>query len=220
MGAKFVRDLYEAAKDTTGKYSVPVLWDKRENTIVNNESSDIIRMFNSSFNSIAKNPTLDLYPEGLRSSIDDVNEWVYPTINNGVYRCGFATQQGAYEAAFKELFSSLDRCEEILSKQRYVAGNALTEADIRLFMTLIRFDEVYVVYFKTNAKFIREYPNLKGYVQDLYQTPGMRESINMQHIKTHYFTSHPKLNYYAIVPVGGEAWWEHPHDRAQRFAKS
>jgi len=142
-GAKFVRDLYEKSDpEYSGVYSVPVLWDKETGTIVNNESSEIIRMFNSAFNSIAKNPDLDLYPAELRDSIESVNEWIYPTINNGVYRCGFAKSQGAYETAFNELFTSLDRVEEILSKQKYVAGDVLTEADIRLFMTLIRFDDV------------------------------------------------------------------------------
>ncbi|KXZ42325.1 hypothetical protein GPECTOR_161g124 [Gonium pectorale] len=216
-GAKFVRDLYDLAKDTTGKYSVPVLWDKKEKTIVNNESSEILRMFNSAFNDIATNPGLDLYPEPLRPAIDELNAWVYPTINNGVYRCGFATTQAAYEAAFEELFGSLDRVEGILSRQRYLAGDSLTEADVRLFQTLIRFDEVYVVYFKTNKRFLREYPNIAGYVRELFQTPGLGRAVNMFHIKTHYFTSHPRLNYYAVVPRGGEAWWEQPHDRAERF---
>jgi len=217
-GAKFVRDLYELAHDTTGKYSVPVLWDTKEKTIVNNESSEIVRMLNSAFNAFATNPTLDLYPEPLRTEIDAVNEWVYPHINNGVYRCGFATAQDAYETAFRELFAALDRCEGILAGQRYLVGNQLTEADLRLFVTLIRFDEVYVVYFKTNRTFIHEFPNLSNYVRDIYQTPGIKESVNMQHIKWHYFTSHPKLNFYAIVPVGGAPWWEESHDR-HRFTQ-
>lgn len=218
-GAKTVRDLYELARDTTGKYSVPVLWDKKRSTIVNNESSEIIRMLNSDFNAFAKNPGLDLYPPALRGAIDAANEWVYPSINNGVYRCGFAQKQEPYEAAFRELFSALDRCEEILSRQRYLAGDVLTEADVRLFMTLIRFDEVYVVYFKTNGHFIHEYPNLRGYVQDVYQAHGgaIGRSISIPHIKTHYFTSHPTLNYYAIIPVGGEPWWEQPHNREETF---
>ncbi|PSC67156.1 Glutathionyl-hydroquinone reductase [Micractinium conductrix] len=171
-GAKFVRDLYALSHDTSGKYSVPVLWDKKEKCVVNNESSEILRMFNSEFNELSSAPDLDLYPADLRAKIDEINDWVYPTINNGVYRCGFATSQEAYETAFDELFAALDRVEGILGQQRYLAGDVLTEADIRLFMTLIRFDEVYVVYFKTNKAFIHEYPNLRGYVQDLYQTPG------------------------------------------------
>lgn len=205
----------------TGKYTVPILWDEKEGCIVNNESSEILRMLNSKFNELSSAPQLDLYPQDLRQQIDEVNEWVYKSINNGVYRCGFATSQEAYEAAFDELFGALGRCEDILGRQRYIIGDSFTEADIRLFMTLIRFDEVYVVYFKTNRRFIHEYPNLREYTRDIYQTPGVAASVNMQHIKVHYFSSHPKLNYYAVVPKGGEAWWEQPHNRQQRFpAKS
>jgi len=217
-GSKFVRDLYEKAMDDpdyTGVYSVPVLWDKKQGTIVNNESSEILRIFNSAFNDLAKNPGLDLCPPALSEQIEAVNKWVYPDINNGVYKCGFARSQSAYEAAFSTLFGALDRVEDILGKQRYIAGDVLTEADIRLFMTLIRFDEVYVVYFKTNKKFIHQYPNMSNYVREIYQTPGVKESINMDHIKTHYFTSHPVLNHYAIIPVGGEPWWEVPHTRGK-----
>jgi glutathionyl-hydroquinone reductase len=155
-------------------YSVPVLWDKKNGTIVNNESSEIIRILNAQFNRFAKNPDLDLYPEDLRETIDEVNSWVYPTINNGVYRCGFAQRQAPYEQAFNELFASLDKVEDILAKQRYIAGDCLTEADIRLFVTLIRFDPVYVVYFKTNKKFIAQYPNMKEYVKELYQMEGIQ----------------------------------------------
>lgn len=219
-GSKFVRDLYEKSNDTTGKYSVPVLWDKQEGVIVNNESSDILRMFNASFNNLAKNPELDLYPENLRAKIDEVNEWVYNSINNGVYRCGFATKQEPYEQAFNELFAALDRCEAMLGSSRYLVGNTLTEADVRLFMTLIRFDHVYVVYFKTNKRFIHQYPNLRAYTTDLFHTPGVAASVNLEHIKTHYFTSHPALNTYAIIPVGGERWWEDKaaaKARAQQF---
>ncbi|KAL0037851.1 hypothetical protein WJX79_001928 [Trebouxia sp. C0005] len=215
--AKFVRDLYEMVDDNAGKYTVPVLWDKKEKTIVNNESSEIMRMFNSEFNNIAKNPDLDLYPEDLRSAIDEVNSWVYPTINNGVYRSGFATTQKAYEIAFGEVFASLDKAESILSKQRFIAGKRFTEADLRLFVTLIRFDEVYAVYFKCNKRLIREYPNLRNYTAEIYQMPGIQESVNMSHIKMHYYTSHPKLNYYAVVPKGLDGtdnqWWEEPHNR-------
>ncbi|CAL8464887.1 g4422 [Coccomyxa elongata] len=220
-GAKYIRDLYEMSKDTGGKYTVPVLWDKKTKQIVNNESADIVRMFNSAFNEHAKNPDLDLYPEELVKDIDAVNDWVYPNINNGVYRCGFAQKQGAYEEAFQDLFAALDRCEETLGKQRYIAGNKLTEADVRLFQTLIRFDEVYVVYFKTNKYFIRERPNLRNYVRDLYHIPGIGKGVHMYHIKTHYLTSHPRLNYFAIVPHGetgpdgsGKGWWtEAPEGR-------
>eukprot|EP00887_Chlorella_sp_A99_P004605 scaffold4.g4605.t1 len=214
-GVKFVRDLYELAGDQAstgsgGKYSVPVLWDKKERTIVNNESSEILRMLNSEFQDCAANPGLDLYPEELRPAIDEVNEWIYPSINNGVYsRCGFATGQQAYDAAYADLFAALDRCEGILAKQRYIAGSRLTEADLRLFMTLIRFDHVYIVYFKTNRQFISQFPNLSNY------TKGIGESINLDHIKTHYFTSHPRLNYYGIIPPGPPEWWKEEHDRAR-----
>lgn len=218
-GASFVRDLYELAGDTGGKYTVPVLWDTRERTIVNNESSEILRILNSQLNEFAGNRGLDLYPEALRAQIDDVNAWVYDQINNGVYRAGFAKSQAAYEAAFKDVFDGLDRCEAILGRQRYIAGDELTEADVRLFATLIRFDEVYVVYFKTNKRFLHEYAHLPNYVRDVYHTPGMAASVDMQHIKKHYFSSHPLLNPYAIVPVGGEPWWEGEHDR-HRMTKS
>lgn len=234
-GARFVRDLYERAGDTTGKYSVPVLWDKREGTIVNNESAEIVRMFNSAFNGaegggadaskpIAKHPEVDLSPEHLRAEIDALNEWIYRDINNGVYRCGFATKQAPYEEAFEALFAALDRCEAILAERRFLCGNsdAPTEADIRLFMTLIRFDEVYVVYFKTNKRRIQDYPHLSGYVRDLMASfPGIAASVNMSHIKTHYYTSHPVLNTYAVIPVGGPSWWLEPSsDRAQKFGGS
>lgn len=207
-GVKTVRELYELVGDTIGKYTTPVLWDIKEKAIVNNESSEIIRMFNDEFNHLATNPSLDLYPERLRKAIDETNEWVYPMINNGVYRCGFALQQEPYDQAFKEVFEGLDRVEGILSRQRFIAGDALTEADVRLFVTLIRFDPVYVVYFKTNNKFIREYPNIREYVKDVYHLPGVKESVNMHHIKTHYFTSHPRLNSNSIVPGGVDPWWE------------
>jgi putative glutathione S-transferase len=218
-GAKYIRDLYELAGDTGGKYTVPVLWDKKEKTIVSNESADIVRMFNSAFNDFAKDPQLDLYPEELRKDIDDVNSWIYSNINNGVYRCGFATKQAAYEEAFDQLFSSLDRAEGILAKHRYLTGDRLTEADIRLFKTLIRFDEVYVVYFKTNRNFIHEFPNLANFTREIYQIPGVKESVNIAHIKMHYFTSHPTLNFYSVIPKGGSAWWEEPHDRDRFDAK-
>jgi len=176
-------------------------------------------MFNADFNdTLSKNPTVDLYPEEHRAAIDDINDWVYHSINNGVYKCGFAQSQEAYDTAFDELFSALDKAEAMLTKQRFLLGDDLTEADIRLFVTLIRFDEVYTVYFKTNKKYIKDYTALSNYVKDLYQTKGIKESVDMWHIKTHYYTSHPKLNYYAIVPKGGEAWWEGDHDR-HRLAK-
>ena len=214
-GAKFIRDLYELSKDSIGKYSVPVLWDKKTKTIVNNESSEIMRMLNSEFNDISKVTELDIYPETLRSVIDEVNGWVYEHINNGVYRCGFAKTQEAYDAAVESLFVHLDKAEEILSKHRYLCGSQLTEADIRLFMTLVRFDEVYIVYFKTNCRPIASYPNLLNYCRDLFSLPAVAASVHMDHIKTHYFTSHPTLNWYAIIPKGPNfvALLRQPHDR-------
>jgi putative glutathione S-transferase len=210
-----VRELYEIANPTyTGRYSVPVLWDTRTKQIVSNESSEIIRMFNDEFNDgIAKHPEVNLYPEHLRPAVDDVNGWVYTNINIGVYRCGFSTKQEPYEVAFEALFAALDRCEEILGKQRYIAGDELTEADVRLFMTLIRFDAVYVVHFKCNKKLIREYPNLFNYTKDLFQVPGIGATVNMKHIKEHYYGSHPSINPNGIIARGQDIDYSGPHDR-------
>lgn len=213
-GAKSIRELYElASANYSGKYTVPVLWDKKLNTIVSNESSEIIRMLNSEFNEIAENGDLDLYPKNLRAQIDEVNEWIYDSINNGVYRCGFATKQEPYDKAVETLYESLDRCEEILAKQRYLCGSSLTEADIRLFVTLIRFDEVYAVHFKCNKKLLREYTNLFNYTKDIYQIPGMSTTVNMDHIKKHYYGSHPTINPYGIIPRGPNVDYSSPHDR-------
>jgi len=213
-GCRFVRDLYEKAKDTSGKYSTPVLWDKQEGTIVNNESMDILRMFNTQFNKFAHNPALDLFPAGLQAQADAANSWIYPNINNGVYRCGFAKSQEAYDIAVKDLGMALDKAERLLSKQRYVCGDSFTYMDLRLFMTLVRFDPVYVVYFKTNVGTIEmNYPNLFNYIKDVYQFPGMAKAINMKHIKTHYFTSHPDLNKFAIIPKGRDVDLNAPHNR-------
>ncbi|XP_020252011.1 uncharacterized protein LOC109829243 isoform X2 [Asparagus officinalis] len=216
-GAKSVRELYElASSNYSGKYTVPVLWDKKLKTIVNNESAEIIRMLNSEFNEIAKNPDLDLYPSHLQATIDDVNGWVYEAINNGVYKCGFAKKQGPYDEAVSKLYEALDKCEEILANQRYICGNVLTEADIRLFVTLIRFDEVYAVHFKCNKKLLRECPNLFNYTKDIYQIPGMSSTVNMDHIKKHYYGSHPTINPYGIIPAGSNIDFSSPHDR-ERF---
>ncbi|OAY83876.1 Glutathionyl-hydroquinone reductase YqjG [Ananas comosus] len=215
--AKSIRALYElASSNYSGKYTVPVLWDKKLKTIVNNESAEIIRMLNTEFNDIAENAGLDLYPADLQHLIDEVNEWVYDAINNGVYKCGFAKKQGPYDEAVEKLYQALDRCEEILSKQRYICGNALTEADIRLFVTLIRFDEVYAVHFKCNKRLLREYPNLFNYIKDIYQIPGMSATVNMEHIKKHYYGSHPSINPYGIIPAGPNIDYSSPHDR-ERF---
>jgi len=209
---KFVRDLYDITGDTSCKYTVPILWDKQKRTMVNNESAEIIRFLNFEFNEWAKYPSLDLYPKPLRKTIDEINSWTYE-INNGVYKCGFATAQEAYDTAEKDLFAVLDRAEEHLSTRRYLAGSTITEADIRLFVTLVRFDEVYVVYFKTNRKCIREYPALFNYTKDVFQYPGVQASVHMPHIKMHYFTSHEKLNTYAVIPRGPGIDFAGPHDR-------
>ncbi|RLN07320.1 glutathionyl-hydroquinone reductase YqjG-like isoform X1 [Panicum miliaceum] len=195
-----------ASPNYAGKPSVPVLWDKELKTVVNNESSEIIWMFNTEFNDIAANPGLNLYPVQLRASIDDINELIYDAINNGVYKCGFAKKQGPYDEAVTRLYEALDKCEEILGKQRYICGNQLTEADIRLFVTLIRFDEVYAVHFKCN-KLLREYPNLFNYTlfnytKDIYQIPGISSTVSMEHITKHYCGSHPFISPYGIIPAG------------------
>lgn len=220
-GAKFIRDLYEISHDTTGKYSVPVLWDKQTGQIVNNESSEIMRMFNTQFSEFEKGPFAghDFYPLVLQAEIDELNTWIYSGINDGVYKCGFAKSQIAYDEAINKLFTSLDRVESILSTSRYLAGGYLTEADIRLFMTLVRFDEVYVVYFKTNVRFLTSYENIRQYMREMYQLPGMNEAIRMDHIKMHYFTSHPELNAYAIIPKGPNAIGDMmlPHNRNELF---
>ncbi|XP_038893698.1 glutathionyl-hydroquinone reductase YqjG isoform X1 [Benincasa hispida] len=217
-GVRSIRELYElASTNYSGKYTVPVLWDKKLKTIVNNESSEIIRMLNTEFNDIAENPTLDLYPTHLQAHIDETNDWIYNGISNGVYKCGFARKQQPYDEAVKELYEALDRCEEILSKQRYLCGNTLSEADIRLFVTIIRFDEVYAVHFKCNKKLIREYPNLFNYTKDIYQTNGVGSSVNMEHIKKHYYGSHPTINPFGIIPLGPNIDYSSPHDR-DRFS--
>ena len=215
FGSTSVRDFYERAGDTDGKYSVPVLWDKKKNTIVSNESSEIIRMLNSEFNGFAKNPDLDLYPDGMVDDIEAANEWIYPNINNGVYRCGFATTQGAYDKAVEDLTAAFDKLDGILQKQRYIAGDKLTLADVRLFVTLVRFDEVYIVYFKTNTRSVTHSPAVLNYCREIYQMTGVADTVNMEQIKTHYFTSHPTLNHYSIIPKGASFVEElkKPHNR-------
>jgi glutathionyl-hydroquinone reductase len=187
----------------SGRVSVPVLWDKKRRTIVNNESSEIIRMFNSAFDGIGAAPG-DYYPEALRGEIDALNERIYTNVNNGVYRSGFARSQGAYDEAVRALFSTLDWLEEHLAMHRWLCGERLTEADWRLFTTLIRFDPVYVGHFKCNIRRIADYRNLTRYLRELYAEPGIAETVNFQHIKGHYYQSHPQLNPSGIVPVGPE----------------
>ncbi|MBS0534384.1 MAG: glutathione S-transferase family protein [Proteobacteria bacterium] len=198
----------------TGRVTVPVLWDMKMKTIVNNESSEIIRMFNSAFDGLTGN-TDDYYPAALRGEIDRINDLVYPSVNNGVYRAGFATTQEAYEEAFRNLFDALDEIEDILAKQRYLAGARITEADWRLFTTLMRFDAVYYAHFKCNWRHIYEYPNLSNYARDLYQVPGVAETVNLAQIKRHYYHSQRTVNPTGIVPVGPQLDFSAPHDRGR-----
>ncbi|EMS60101.1 hypothetical protein TRIUR3_07798 [Triticum urartu] len=211
----WTHDLIEQEMDLWSPWQV--LWDKELKTVVNNESSEIIRMLNAEFNDIAENPGLDLNPAHLQGSIDEVNGLVYDAINNGVYKCGFAKKQGPYDEAVTRLYEALDKCEEILGKQRYMCGNQLTEADVRLFVTLIRFDEVYAVHFKCNKKLLREYPNLFNYTKDMYQIPGISSTVNMEHIRKHYYGSHPSINPYGIIPQGPNIDYNAPHDRERLF---
>jgi putative glutathione S-transferase len=212
-GAEYLHELYTRADSGyTGRVTVPVLWDRQEDTIVSNESAEIIRMLNAEFDAIA-DASVDFYPESLRTEIDAVNEFVYPRINDGVYRCGFATSQEAYEEAFQALFAALDELDAKLGRQRYLAGERITEADWRAFTTLVRFDPVYVGHFKCNLRRIADYPNLSGYLRELYQVPGVADTVNMNHIKRHYYESHGTINPTGIVPVGPELDLEAPHGR-------
>jgi putative glutathione S-transferase len=181
--------------------------------------SEIIRMLNTEFNAFARYPDIDTYPEDMRDVIDKVNEWVYPTINNGVYRCGFAKTQPAYDAAITELTESFDRIDQILQKTRFIAGDRFTEADIRLFVTLVRFDEVYAVYFKTNTRSCINTPSILNYLREVYQMPGVKDTVNMEQIKAHYYCSHPVLNHYSIIPRGSNivGLLEEPHNRDTVF---
>lgn len=216
-GASELAEIYlRADPKYTGRVSVPALWDKERRTIVNNESPEIIRMLNGAFGRFT-NVRTDYYPEALRGEIDRVNTLVYENINNGVYRAGFATAQEAYEDAFRAVFAALDEIEAMLARQRYLAGPDITEADWRLFPTLVRFDAVYYSHFKCNLRRIVDYPNLSNYLRDLYQQPGVAATVNMDHIKRHYYGSQRHVNPTGIVPVGPELDFLAPHDRA-RFA--
>jgi len=213
-GFTHAHQLYSKADaNYSGRVTVPVLWDKKSETIVCNESAEIIRMFNSAFDGLTGN-TADYYPEDLRADIDVINTFVYDNINNGVYKCGFATEQGAYEEGFDALFAALDELESRLSSQRYLVGNQITEADWRLFTTLVRFDAVYVGHFKCNRNRIADMPNLWAYLRDLYQQPGVAETVNFKHIKQHYYYSHESINPTRIVPKGPELDFMAAHDRA------
>ncbi|MFG1501350.1 glutathione S-transferase family protein [Halobacteriovorax sp. XZX-3] len=201
-GLNYLQEIYlKADPKVSTTVTVPILWDKKTQTIVNNESSEIIRIFNSEFNELTGNHE-DFYPEDLADKIDELNEFIYSNINNGVYRSGFAKTQEAYESAVTKLFTSLDRVEEILEGQKYLLGDRLTEADLRLVPTLLRFDCVYVTHFKCNLKRIKDYKNLSRYVRDLYSIEGIKETTNIEHIKRHYFYSHDDLNPYRIVALG------------------
>lgn len=212
-GYAFLSEAYLASDaGFDGRVTVPVLWDKQTGRIVNNESADIVRMLNSAFDAWG-DPSVDLYPEPLRAEIDAINERVYETVNNGVYRAGFATSQEAYEDAFDALFASLDWLDERLAGRRYLLGGAITEADWRLFVTLVRFDAVYVGHFKCNLRRIDDYPNLSGYLRDLYQQPGIADTVNFDHIKRHYYMTHPQLNPTGVVPKGPQLELGSPHGR-------
>lgn len=211
--AEFLHQVYTAADaNYTGRVTVPVIWDKKNKTIVSNESAEIIRMFNSAFDKVGAKDS-DYYPEALRNEIDDINEFVYHKINNGVYKAGFATKQEVYSKEVKELFNALEDIETRLSKNRYLLGDTITEADWRLFTTLVRFDAVYYGHFKCNLKRIVDYPNIWGYVKNLYQMDGIAETVNMYHIKHHYYGSHDTINPTLIVPEGPEINFNEYHGR-------
>jgi putative glutathione S-transferase len=212
-GADFLYQIYTTARPNySGRVTVPVLWDKKNKTVVSNESSEIIRMFNSAFDGIGAKSE-DFYPDTLRTEIDALNDRIYDAVNNGVYKAGFATTQEAYEAAVIPLFATLDWLEDRLSTQRYLTGASVAEADFRLFTTLVRFDPVYVGHFKCNIRRIADYPNLSGYVRDLYQIRGVAQTVNMEHIKNHYYASHETINPSRVIPVGPQVDYSAPHHR-------
>jgi glutathionyl-hydroquinone reductase len=218
-GVFHVHQVYSAARpDFTGRATVPVLWDRETRTIVNNESSEIIRMLNSEFDEFG-NAALDLYPAALRGAIDETNDFVYDAINNGVYRCGFARTQAAYEQSFRKLFAALDSIEQRLGRQRYLVGDRFTEADLRLFPTLVRFDAVYYSHFKCNLRRLADYYNLSNYTRDIYQMPRVAESVDIPRIKLGYYGGMRNLNPSGIVPLGPELDFSAPHDRG-RLAKA
>lgn len=207
LNKDYLYQVYLAAQPNySGRVTVPVLWDKKTKTIVNNESAEIMRMFNTAFNDLTGN-TDDYYPEDLQADIDAMNDFVYPNINNGVYKAGFATSQAVYEKEVKALFEALDKLEALLSSQNYLVGNTFTEADIRLFTTLVRFDAVYYGHFKTNIRRLVDYPNLWDYTKRIYNMPGIAETVNFDHIKQHYYGSHKTINPTGVVPVGPDLDW-------------
>ena len=212
-GAEFLHEVYTAARsDYTGRVTTPVLWDMQNATIVNNESSEIIRMFNREFEGVGTTGP-DFCPTDLEEAIDDINAFVYSNVNDGVYKTGFATTQQAYELAVGRLFDALNQLEERLANQRYLVGERITEADWRLFATLLRFDPVYVGHFKCNLRRLVDYPNLWAYTRELYQVPGVAATVNFDHIKRHYYGSHGTINPTGVVPVGPEIDYSLPHGR-------
>lgn len=211
--AKYLHELYTRNQhDYSGRVTVPVLWDKKQQRIVNNESADIIRQFNDAFADLAEK-TPDYYPESLQADIDVINDEIYNKVNNGVYRCGFATTQQAYEDAYDALFSALDTIENQLGTQRFLCGDTISEADWRLFTTLIRFDAVYHGHFKCNRQRLEDYPHLSNYLRHLYQWPGVADTVDFSHIKRHYYVSHPMINPTQVVPVGPDIDYSRPHNR-------
>ena len=214
---EYLYQLYlHADEDYTGRVTVPVLWDKQQQTIVSNESADILRMFNSAFDAAGARAG-DYYPADLRAKIDEVNGWVYDTVNNGVYKAGFATSQAAYDEAVTALFQSLDRLEQMLGQHRYLTGDRLTEADLRLWTTLVRFDPVYVTHFKCDRYRIGDYLNLSGFLREIYQLPGIAETVDLAHIRHHYYRSHKTINPYGVISTGPAFDWDEPHGRDERF---
>jgi len=214
-GFTFLSEAYRVSDPGfDGRVTVPVLWDTRTGRIVNNESADILRMLNAEFDGLdGVDRSFDLYPPALRDEIDAVNERVYDNVNNGVYQAGFASTQAAYEEAFDRVFATLEWLDERLGSRRFLVGDGVTEADWRLFTTLVRFDPVYVGHFKCNLRRIADFPNLSGYLRDLYQRPGIASTVNLDHIKRHYYVTHRQINGTGIVPKGPALDWDAPHDR-------
>lgn len=213
IGADYLYQLYQKADPKfNGRVTVPVLWDRHTDTIVNNESADIVRILNTAFDALGARP-LDLYPDDLRDEIDRINDRVYSDVNNGVYKSGFATTQKAYEESVYPLFDTLDWLEERLTDRRYLAGSRFTEADIRLFTTLVRFDAVYVSHFKTNIRRLVDYPNLSGHTREIFKMPGVADTVHFDHIKQHYFVSHAAINPTGIVPAGPVLDFDTAHGR-------
>jgi putative glutathione S-transferase len=220
-GSKYLYELYlKTHRNYTGRVTVPVLWDTKTNTIVNNESAEIVRMLNGEFNAFARRPHDDFYPAESRREIDELNALIYSTVNHGVYRAGFAGRQDKYEGAVTDLFKTLDMLDERLSGRRYLCGERVTEADWRLFPTLIRFDAVYYIHFKCSVRRLVDYPNLFNYTRELYQTPGVAATVNFDHIKHHYYCSHARINPSRLVPVGPAQKFNIPHTRGAASTKN